>query len=109
MDYIIHYIFIKINTINRIKLEHQAWSANIFTTLSSMFPKSSVASVTGIGGMFGPIGSILLSAIVQKRLFVHYIEIGQIETAYYIMFAVCAFVAYLFAWVIMHFLVPKMQ
>ncbi|MES1218623.1 MAG: MFS transporter, partial [Bacteroidota bacterium] len=32
---------------------HQAWSANIFTTVSDMFPKRSVASVTGIGGMFG--------------------------------------------------------
>lgn len=87
---------------------HQAWSANIFTTVSDMFPKSSVASVTGIGGMFGSIGGILLSAIVQKQLFVHYREIGQIETAYYIMFAVCAF-AYLLAWVIMHLLVPKME
>ena len=34
---------------------HQAWSANIFTTVSDMFPKNSTASVTGIGGMFGGI------------------------------------------------------
>ena len=34
---------------------HQAWSANIFTTVSDMFPKSATASVTGIGGMFGGI------------------------------------------------------
>ena len=32
---------------------HQAWSANIFTTVSDMFPKKAVASVTGIGGMAG--------------------------------------------------------
>ncbi|MGB4843180.1 MAG: MFS transporter, partial [Ferruginibacter sp.] len=32
---------------------HQAWSANIFTTVSDMFPKKSVASVVGIGGMAG--------------------------------------------------------
>jgi len=32
---------------------HQAWSANIFTTVSDMFPKKAVGSVTGIGGMFG--------------------------------------------------------
>lgn len=87
---------------------HQAWSANIFTTVSDMFPKKSTASVTGIGGMFGGLGGILLSLLVQKRLFVHYREIGQIETAYYIMFGVCA-AAYLLGWLIMHFLVPRMK
>lgn len=87
---------------------HQAWSANIFTTVSDMFPKYTTASVTGIGGMFGAVGGILLSAAVQKNLFVHYRAIGQIEVAYYIMFAVCG-LAYLLAWFIMHLLVPKMK
>jgi ACS family hexuronate transporter-like MFS transporter len=87
---------------------HQAWSANIFTTVSDMFPKNSTASVTGIGGMFGALGGILLTALVQKNMFVHYRAINQIETAYYIMFAVCA-AAYLLAWIIMHFLVPRMR
>jgi MFS transporter, ACS family, hexuronate transporter len=40
---------------------HQAWSANLFTTVSDMFPKRSVASVTGIGGMFGGFGGIVVS------------------------------------------------
>jgi ACS family hexuronate transporter-like MFS transporter len=87
---------------------HQAWSANIFTTVSDMFPKNSTASVTGIGGMFGGLGGILLSLFVQKEMFVHYRSINQIETAYYIMFAVCAS-AYLAGWLIMHILVPKMK
>jgi len=87
---------------------HQAWSANIFTTVSDMFPKYATASVTGIGGMFGAVGGILLSAAVQKNLFVHYRAIGKIETAYYIMFAVCG-LAYLLAWIVMHLLVPKMK
>lgn len=87
---------------------HQAWSANIFTTVSDMFPKYTTASVTGIGGMFGAVGGILLSAAVQKQLFVHYRSIGEIETAYYIMFAVCG-LAYLSAWLIMHVLVPRMK
>jgi len=42
---------------------HQAWSANIFTTVSDMFPKRSVASVVGIGGMAGGIGGILINKI----------------------------------------------
>jgi len=87
---------------------HQAWSANIFTTVSDMFPKNSTASVTGIGGMFGGLGGILLSLLVQKQMFVHYRSINQIETAYYIMFAVCAS-AYLAGWLIMHILVPRMK
>ncbi|MBN1606931.1 MAG: MFS transporter [Polyangiaceae bacterium] len=40
---------------------HQAWSANIFTTVSDMFPKKAVASVTGMGGMFGGLGGILIN------------------------------------------------
>ena len=87
---------------------HQAWSANIFTTASDMFPKRAVGSVTGIGGMFGSLGGILLSLLVQKKLFVYYRSIHQIETAYYIMFAFCG-LAYLSAWLIMHLLAPKMD
>ena len=87
---------------------HQAWSANIFTTVSDMFPKNSTASVTGIGGMFGAIGGILLTWLVQKNLFVHYRALGKIETAYYIMFILCG-AAYLLAWLIMHLLVPRMK
>jgi len=40
---------------------HQAWSANIFTTVSDMFPKKAVASVVGIGGMAGSIGGVLVT------------------------------------------------
>jgi ACS family hexuronate transporter-like MFS transporter len=87
---------------------HQAWSANIFTTVSDMFPKRTVGSVTGIGGMFGSVGSVFLSLFVQKNMFVHYRSIHHIEIAYYIMFFVCGG-AYLLAWCMMHFLVPKMK
>jgi ACS family hexuronate transporter-like MFS transporter len=87
---------------------HQAWSANIFTTVSDMFPKKATASVTGIGGMAGALGGILLSQYVQKDMFVYYRSIGKIEIAYYIMFFVCGG-AYLLAWFVMHLLAPKMK
>ncbi len=40
---------------------HQAWSANIFTTVGDMFPKKAIATVTGIGGLAGGLGSTLIN------------------------------------------------
>lgn len=85
---------------------HQAWSANIYTTVSDVFPKKAIASITGIGGMFGSLGGILLSLFVQKNMFVYYRSIDKIEIAYYIMFFICGF-AYLAGWLVMHFLIGK--
>src|SRR6478752_7861138 len=82
---------------------HQAWSANIFTTVSDMFPKNATASVTGLGGLAGGIGGLLLTLLVQKRMFVHYESIGQINKGYFIMFLICGS-AYLTGWLIMHYL-----
>jgi ACS family hexuronate transporter-like MFS transporter len=91
---------------------HQAWSANIFTTVSDMFPKKAVASVTGIGGMAGAVGGILI-ARAAGVLLAHYKALeaqgtGNIKQGYAIMFVICG-LAYLTAWVIMHLLVPKFK
>ena len=156
---------------------HQAWSANIFTTVSDMFPKKAVASVTGIGGMAGGFGGIFVNKIsgwifdgyrsagiarswveaqgqnlggfVEKiksmtlvnkyddiinldKVELHNLSTevaqqiqsvdpvmfdqlkaiqapivqGNMTTAYTLVFVFCA-VAYLLAWAVMHFLVPK--
>lgn len=84
---------------------HQAWSANLFTTVSDMFPKKAVASIVGIGGMAGGIGGVIVTK-VGGALFDHYKAAGHIETGYTIMFTFCA-VAYLIAWMVMKSLVPK--
>ncbi len=86
---------------------HQAWSANIFTTVSDMFPKKAVGSITGLGGMAGALGGVAIAKLGPK-LFDHYRELGHIQTGYYIMFFICGS-AYLVAWLVMHFLVPKMK
>jgi ACS family hexuronate transporter-like MFS transporter len=86
---------------------HQAWSANIFTTVSDMFPKRTTASVTGMGGMAGALGGILI-AYTAGHLFDHFKALGNIKTGYYIMFFICGS-AYLIAWLVMHFLAPKMR
>jgi ACS family hexuronate transporter-like MFS transporter len=84
---------------------HQAWSANIFTTVSDMFPKKAIGSVIGIGGMAGGLGGVVLSKL-GGALFDHYKALGHIETGYTIMFAICA-VSYLIAWIVMKSLVPS--
>jgi ACS family hexuronate transporter-like MFS transporter len=86
---------------------HQAWSANIFTTVSDMFPKKTVGAVIGIGGMAGGIGGMILSKCAGL-LFDHFKALGRIQHGYYIMFVICG-LCYLAAWLIMHLLVPKMK
>ncbi len=86
---------------------HQAWSANIFTTVSDMFPQKAIGSVVGIGGMAGGIGGVIVTK-VGGALFDHYKALGHIETGYTIMFAFCA-TAYLIAWLVMKSLVPKFK
>jgi ACS family hexuronate transporter-like MFS transporter len=83
---------------------HQAWSANLFTTASDWFPKNAVGSVVGIGGLAGGIGGVLVTKL-GGALFDHYGALGEIQTGYLIMFAICA-TAYLVAWVVMKLLVP---
>jgi ACS family hexuronate transporter-like MFS transporter len=91
---------------------HQAWSANLFSTVGDMFPKAAIATVTGIGGMAGGVGSMLL----QKgagNLFVYAHETHMTflgfegkPAGYFIIFIICA-VAYLIGWAVMKMLVPK--
>lgn len=93
---------------------HQAWSANIFSTIGDMFPKYAVATITGIGGMAGGIGSFLINK-GSGALFDYSQNTGMkllgfqgIESGYFIIFCICA-VAYLIGWSIMKLLVPKYQ
>ena len=86
---------------------HQAWSANIFTTASDMFPKKAVSSVVGIGGMAGSVGGILFPLLIGILLD-HFKSLHILSTGYNIIFVICGS-AYLLAWLIMHFLSPKMK
>jgi ACS family hexuronate transporter-like MFS transporter len=84
---------------------HQAWSCNIFTTVSDMFPQKSIASVVGIGGLAGGLGGVVMTK-TGGWVIDHYKLIGDIHTGYMIMFAICA-LAYLVAWSVMKALVPR--
>jgi ACS family hexuronate transporter-like MFS transporter len=84
---------------------HQAWSANLFTTVSDMFPKRAVGSVVGLGGMAGSLGGIAFP-ILAGKLLDHFTKVGDITAGYSILFGFCGF-AYLLAFGISHLLVPK--
>ena len=93
---------------------HQAWSANLFSTIGDMFPKSTIASITGIGAMAGGVGSMIIQK-VAGNLFTYAENAGASFTVlgfegkpagYFIMFCFCG-VAYLIAWSIMKGLVPR--
>ncbi len=85
---------------------HQAWSANIFTTASDMFPKKAVSSVTGIGGMAGSIGGIIFQPLVGQILD-YFSHSGNKTLGYNIIFFICG-LAYLVAWLVMHLFAPRM-
>jgi ACS family hexuronate transporter-like MFS transporter len=78
---------------------HQGWSANLFTTVSDLFPKRAVGSVVGIGGMMGGLGGALLGASSGWI-------IGHL--GYVPLFAIAAS-AYLLALVIIQVLTPKLE
>ena len=79
---------------------HQAWSANLFTTVSDMFPKRAVGSVTGIGGMAGGLGGVLVQ-LLAGNLTDRYKATPEIAYGY--MFAVCA-LAYIISWIVIKIL-----
>lgn len=79
---------------------HQAFSANIYTLPSDMFPRSAVASVIGIGGMVGAIGGMIFSKTVGAIL--------QATGSYHILFIIAGSV-YILALIVVQILSPKLE
>jgi ACS family hexuronate transporter-like MFS transporter len=86
---------------------NQAWSANIFAIVPDMFPKNAVSTVVGIGGMAGAAGSVLLPILVGYILD-HYKAANHLIDGYNIIFIICG-TSFLFAWLMIHWIVPKMD
>ena len=86
---------------------HQAWSSNIFTSVSDLFPKRAVSSVVGIGGMVGSLGSTFFPLLVGALLD-FYKNQGNIGAGYNILFIICG-LAYIIAWLIIHLLTKNMK
>jgi ACS family hexuronate transporter-like MFS transporter len=86
---------------------HQAWSANLFTTVSDMFAKKDVATVVGVGGMAGSMGGMFFP-VLCGMLLDHFDKLGNITHGYAVLFAICAF-AYLAAFAVHHLLAPRFE
>ncbi len=79
---------------------HQGWSANLFTTVSDMFPRSAVGAVVGIGGMAGSVGGALLAFFTGHIL---------ARTHSYAILFILASSVYLLALAVVHLLAPRLR
>lgn len=86
---------------------HQAWSANLYSTVSDMFPKSAVASITGLGGLAGSIGGMIFPIYCGKTLDA-FKAAGNESGAYAQLLVICA-LAYVVTFIIHHFLAPRFE
>jgi len=94
-----HSLYVAVALIALAAAAHQGWSTNLYTTVSDMFPPQAVSSVTGIGGMFGAIGGMVIAGLT-----------GIIRTNFgYLPLFIMAASAYLIALLIIHLLVPNMK
>jgi ACS family hexuronate transporter-like MFS transporter len=84
---------------------HQAWSTNVFTMASDMFPSGAVSSVVGIAGMAGAVGGILFPMLVGYFLD-SYKAAGNLTGGYNLLFTICG-LTYLTAWTIIHLLTRR--
>jgi ACS family hexuronate transporter-like MFS transporter len=80
---------------------HQAWSANVFTFVSDIFPKKATASVVGIGGMVGAVSGIIADYSLGSVLD------AQGKDGYFYAFLIAG-VLYLIILGIVHWMMPKM-
>ncbi len=79
---------------------HQGWSANLYTLVSDTFPRRAVGSVVGIGGFAGATSGMLIATVTGYLL--------QWTGSYVAIFFVAAS-AYLFALLVIHLLVPRLE
>ncbi|RPI68357.1 MAG: MFS transporter [Ignavibacteriales bacterium] len=79
---------------------HQGWSANLFTTVSDMFPKRVVGSVVGFGGMAGAIGGMFIATAAGFIL--------EFTGSYVILFIIAG-TAYLAALASFQIMVPRIK
>jgi MFS transporter, ACS family, hexuronate transporter len=79
---------------------HQGWASNIFTVVSDIFPKKAVGTVVGLSGFAGAIGGALAASLVGLVL--------EVTDSYFLILTIAGF-SYLIAWVILKFMILKIE
>jgi len=95
-----HSLWLTVVLIGMATAGHQGWSANVFTLTSDLFPRSTVASVVGLGSVAGAGAGALISTVVG--LLLQY-------TGSYVPVFIMAGSAYLLALLLVHGLVPQLR
>ena len=80
---------------------HQAWSANIFTLASDMFPRRAVGTVVGFGGFAGGVGGILIAEFAGRVL--------NRDPSYYLPMFIVGGTLYMVALAVIHVLAPRLE
>jgi len=93
------HLWVAIALISLATAAHQGWSANVYTIASDLFPKNVVASVVGIGGMFGAIGGVLLAPLAGFII---------VNFGYFPLFIIAG-ISYLVGITTIHFLLPNWE
>ncbi len=96
----VHIIWISVLLISCATFAHCAWSANIFTIVSDIYPKNAVGSMTGIAGFAASVGGVLSAPFIGYLL--HF-------TGSYVIVFLIAGIVYLSAWIILKLMIPKIQ
>ena len=86
---------------------HQAWSANLYSTASDMFPKHAVGSLIGLGSAAGSTAGMIFP-IVCGLLLDKFTAAGNVTGGYTVLFLICAF-AYLVAFGLNHLCAPSFE
>ncbi len=96
----IHNLWVTVALISLAAAAHQGWSANLFTLVSDTFPRRTVGSVVGIGGMAGAVGGMAAATGIGHLL--------QWTNNNYAPLLTIAGLAYLVALAVIHLLVPRL-
>lgn len=93
---------------------HQSWSANLYSVISDLFPKSTIGTITGINGMAGGVSAFIINIgsgylfDYAKETNMQFMGFEGKEAGYFIIFCICA-VSYIIGWSIIKALVPKFK
>lgn len=94
-----HSVYVAVALISLATAAHTGWAANMYTFAADLFPRSAVASVTGIGGMFGALGGVLLAAGAG---------VIRVNYGYFPLFLIASS-SYLIGWVLINWILPTMK